>query len=126
MMTDFKRLDGIINVAYTNIFTLGKTTKKIVFLNFNPKDEGHLALYFIAVGATNIFNIEIRYNFSFWKFLWFKIKHKEVKRYRGKKDGIYNICFKDVDDFIGYIENANNEKGVFKKIYNEYFKRSKK
>lgn len=122
-MEDFKRLDGVISVAYANIFTLSKSTKKIIFWGFDPKNKSHLAMFYIASGAETVFNIEVKYEFSFFKSILFKIKHKTFKRYRKKKDGCYNICFKNIDDFIGYIEKANNEEGIFERVYEAYFKK---
>lgn len=123
-MNDFKKLDTIIQIAYANIFTLGKGGKKIVFTDFNPKNKSHLGLYFIALGAMNVFGYEIEYDFSFWKYLWFRLKRKEVKKYRMKKNNIFNIYFKSADKFINDIESVN-EIGLFEEIYYTYYERRK-
>ena len=108
---DKKIYDGLINVALTNSYSLGKDNKRILLYNINIKDERHLA-YIHIVSIVSLFD--------YWK-LRRKCKSKKWLK-RIKVDPSVSYTLLDVEDFISHIEKANDMKDVFAEIYREYYK----
>ena len=116
-----KKLDGIMSVAITNLFTLGKENKKICFYNFNRKDKRHLALLHIADYERQLFDYEFKIHTGVWNYILtrFKTKCKWLRRVSKSPEGYAKV---DVELFIAHIENANNMPCSFSEIYTNYFK----
>ncbi len=118
-----KYYDAIINVAYINLFTLSKETGIITIENYDENNLSHRCVLAIARSA---WGQEVEIITSPINFLLLKIFGHD-RRFRGKgikrskrKHGI------DINDFIQHIEQANNDKDVFEKIYLTYFRKRKK
>ena len=112
-----KNYDKFINIALTNLFTLGKNNQTLTFYNYQKNNGGHLAILHIASIARDVFNFQVRIKTSFFTYIRLKYKYFSWLK-RTKINGI------DIEQFIQFIENANNEKGIFEKIYKEYYKRN--
>ena len=122
---DKKIYDGLINVALTNSYSLGKDNKRILLYNINIKDERHLAYIHIVSMVRDLFGIEVFVSkgvslFDYWK-LRRKCKSKKWLK-RIKVDPSVSYTLLDVEDFVSHIEKANNMKDVFAEIYREYYK----
>lgn len=119
----FKYYDSIINVACVNFYTLSKKTNTIILENYKEKNLSHRCILEIARTVSSFSDREVEIIMSPLKFFLLKIFGHE-KAFRGKwikrskqKHGI------DIDDFIQHIEQANNEEGIFERIYLAYYKR---
>ena len=115
--------DNIIHVALINLYTLSKEKKKITLTNFDYTIDAHKAFLEIAKTAQNIFSLKISIQYPIGKYLLFKLKTKDRECYKEKKKE--DSVLIDVEDFIRHIEVANDSIGVFRKIYNSYYKRGK-
>lgn len=122
----FKYYDSIINIAYVNFYTLSKETNTIVLENYQEKNLSHRCILEIVKTASSFLNKDVEIIMPPLKFFLLKIFGHE-KAFRGKwikrskqKHGI------DVNDFIQHIEQANNEEGIFERIYLTYYTHRKK
>ena len=114
-----KNYDKFINIALTNLFTLGKNNQTLNFYNYQKNNDGHLAILHIANIARDVFNFQVKIKTSFFTYIKLKYKYFSWLK-RTKTDEI------DIEQFIQFIEDANNEKGIFAKIYQEYYKRNER
>ena len=112
-----KNYDKFVNIALTNLFTLGKNNQTLNFYNYQKNNDGHLAILHIANIARDVFNFQVKIKTSF--FTYIKLKYRYFSWLKRTK--INEI---DIEQFIQFIENANNEQGIFEKIYQEYYKRN--
>ena len=112
-----KKYDQFINIALTNLFTLGKNNQTLNFYNYQKNNDGHLAILHIASIARDVFNFQVQIKSSFFTYIKLKNKYFPWLR-RTQINGI------DIEQFIQFIENASDEKGIFGKIYQEYYKRN--
>ena len=116
-MDSQKKYDKFVNIALTNLFTIGKDNQILNFYNHQKNNDGHLAILHIAGIARDVFNFQVKIRTSFFTYIKLKYKYFSWLR-RAKNNEI------DIEQFIQFIENANNEKGIFKKIYQAYYKRN--
>lgn len=116
--------DNIIHVALINLYTISKEKRKITLKNFDYTLNSHKAFLEIAKIAQSIFNLKISIQYPLFKYILFKLKTKDntCYRYKRKEDSVEV----NVEDFICHIETANESFGVFRKIYESYYKRGKK
>lgn len=115
-MDSQKKYDEFISIALINLFTLGKNNQILNFYNYQKDNDGHLAILHIASIARDVFNFQVKIRTSFFTYIKLKYKHFSWLR-RAKSNEI------DIEQFVNFIENANNEKGIFAKIYQEYYKK---
>ena len=119
-MYESKKLDTIMHVALTNFFSESKQSLKISLARFDPKEEGHLALFHIARIAHDLFNVSIELEMSRWDFFRFKRKYK-CGSYTSRATIGEIDCYK----FIHHIEEANKMPGAFEDIYLAYYYKRK-
>ena len=118
---EYKELDGLMNVAYINFYTLGKKNPNICLTNINPKDNRHLACIHIAKLVSDIYGYKFYLPKDitlYWNIRW-KCKTKKWLKCITRKAKAQNV---DVEDFISHIENANGKPLGFTQLYYEYFK----
>ena len=111
--------DNIISVALINMFTLSKKENHIKLYNFNRKDPAHLTLLQVGLMGRQVYGFDLSVELSFFDYLYilWKFKcRKALTRLKGK--GNVNC-----NSFIIDIEEANNQYGIFAKIYEAYYKR---
>lgn len=123
MKEDNKYYDAILNVTLTNLFTLSKQTKKLVLKNYKEKNPSHRCVLEVAsllslMGMAQIEIITSPLNFLFLKIFGHNkfFRGKWIKRSKSK-EGV------DINEIISHIEEANNDPGVFSRIYSCYFVR---
>ena len=120
-----KDYDKMVEICMINMWGMNSRAHNIALTNFNPKDEGHLCILEIAGIAGSIFNfiplveinpfnaIKIRRNS--------KITFKRIKKKQKK-----TLIAIDTEDFLDYMENANEKLGIFEEIYGCYYKKTSK
>lgn len=117
-MNKEKYYDTIINIALTNLYTLSKEDNRIVLSGFDRKNKNHLCLIQIAKYA-EMFGRDVYVKSSFIDRIVIKKKlGLKVKNFKEECNDIY------MDDFITYIEKANEDTNIFEEIYMEYFERN--
>lgn len=112
-----KLYDTVLEVAMTNFYTLSKNTEgKIILKNFDRKNEGHLCLAKVA-DLASIFGIKtfIKTNFINCFLIKLATKNKALKTSYSKDN------LTDCNEFINYIEEAYQKRGLFKEIWKAYF-----
>lgn len=124
---DNQKLDVLVNVAFINLFSLGKSNQLLILSNINPKDKRHLACVHIAKLVKDIYGYDFylpKNKFlTYWK-ISFKCKSgKWLKPIRKKNIGESSIKVIDMEDFISYMEKANKYVDGFADVYDEYYKR---
>lgn len=121
----YQKLDHIVEITLTNIYSLSKEKQKIVLNNFNPKNKDHLYFFHVALMARNMFSFPIEVDLGVidtW-FLNWKI-HKfydKIKRNKEEK-GI------NVEEVLTFMQPALKELGEefsYSKIYEEYYSHRK-
>ena len=111
-----KLYDTVLEIAMTNFYTLSKNNGEIALKNFDRKNKGHLCLIKVADLAT-LFGIKtyIKTNFFNCLLIKFITKNKTIKTTRTKENLV------DCNEFINYIEEAYQSRGIFKEIWDAYF-----
>lgn len=109
--------DGIIQVALVNFFTIGKDTKRIVLTNFDRKNPSHKCILVLTGIVQDLWDFQTELVMSRFKYRVLKFTNKHVRCIRSK-----NQTGTDINEFIKHIEEANDDIGIFEKIYNEYYK----
>lgn len=111
-----KVYDSMVSVALINMFTLSKEENFIKLCKFNRKDESHLALVAIGLMGRQVYGFDFGVVCSWLDIFWLrrKFKCKDIKKVK-----IGNI---DCNKFILDIEEPNVKYGIFKQIYNAYYK----
>ena len=113
-----KEKDLAVEVTFINLYTLSKKNKTIYLNSFDPMNPAHRALHTIASMVSSTQNFRLCIGCSIFKY-W---KYKKVyganafARRKALKDGL--TC----DDMITHIENAQKHPGIFKEIYEAYYK----
>ena len=97
-----KNYDKFVNIALTNLFTLGKNNQILNFYNYQKNNDGHLAILHIASIARDVFDFQVKIKTSFFTYIKLKYKYFSWLK-RTKTKGV------DIEQFIQFIENANNE-----------------
>ena len=113
---ELNNYDKVLNTLYINLYTLSKDSNIIELKNFNYKNKAHLVVLKVASILASLCNKKIKCNISFLNYLYIKKFYKNIKIKRGKHFSID----KDCDTLISDIEQYY-EKGIFEKIYKEYY-----
>lgn len=122
MEDKIKIYNELCNIAFVNIFSLGKENNIIYFKDFNSSNKSHLCLYEMSKAAAAIWEYNIYFENKLFITLKNKLKLKAKKKFiisNDKNEGI--TC----DDFIDNIEIKNNKIGYFSEIYEEFYKTGK-
>lgn len=120
--TDLKYYDAIINISVVNLYTLSKEKNNTIILeNYDRNNISHNCLLRIAYVMSTIgYKTEIIMPpFKYWiyKNLLCRRKFKGDWLTRSTEErGI------DMDNFIKHIEEANEDPGVFIRVYDAFFK----
>lgn len=116
-----KERDNLVNVAFINFYTLGKTNPHLLLGNINVNDKRHLACIHIAKLVRDMYGYEFyapNSIINYWKLSWKCRSKKWLKRVKSTP----SFKLVNVEDFIFHIEKANNQINGFAEIYDEYFK----
>ena len=116
----YQKLDNMSNAAVSN-FYIELNRGKDTFVNFNLRDERHLALLYLMKISTKLFEKVVWLKVNWLTFLYLKIRYELSKSF---KRGAHNGEI-DCEEFVRYIEDANEFEGAFAIIYNEYYKHKK-
>lgn len=117
-----KLYDTVLEVAMTNFYTLSKNSNgKIILKNFDRKNKGHLCLIKVA-DLASIFGIKTYIKTNFLNCFLIKLitKNKTIKTNYSKENLV------DCNEFINYIEEAYQSRGIFKEIWEVYFSKKGK
>lgn len=113
-----KQYDDIVNKTLINIYSLSKSSNRIILVNFNPSDANHKCIFEIAKIASSLWRFNIEVDLKGIKLLLFKIKNpKTVKKYR-------DYCTETIDipKLISFMSSELSfAEDVFSDIYSEYY-----
>lgn len=118
--TEDKVLDQLVSVAVVNLYTLCKDKKLVRLSHFDFEDEGHLTLLSIGYIMKNLYGYKIEVCATWWDYFRYNFKLKYMKwcsRAHLEDEGI------NTKEFIRHIEDANNMRGIFRTIYERYYKK---
>lgn len=114
-------LDKISTIAFTNLYSISKKTKRIELIGFDSKNIEHMALLALAQNAYTVFGFNLFIEMPLIKFLWFKFQHRKKFKIKRLKQ-VMNKFAPSCNEFIYHIyENNEGSEGVFKKIYERYY-----
>ena len=122
MEYEFTQLDDFVATA---IMSFSSQEAKINLMKFDPNNVAHKCAFEICAIMNQIWGYEIRLQMSWFKFLIFKLKHKQTELVRiSPKDYItegpqYNIeeHFEKMLDALGY------DSSIIEQTYNTYYKK---
>lgn len=113
---EFNQYDIVLNVLYTNLFTLSKEDKIIKLKNFIPKNHSHQVILKIANILATYSDRQIYIDISLFQKLKMRL-HGIKTRFKCKPN---LTATKTCNDIIEDIEKYY-ETGIFEKIYKEYY-----
>jgi hypothetical protein len=122
--TDFlyKTYDSILGATITNLYSLSKASKDIIFNNFDYKNKIHRVFLESAITTSTLFSKKIGLHMPWFKYIIFKyitLRKRNSAIYRIKEKHENGIDIYSVAEFEA--ESFNHSIFVFEDIYDAYY-----